>query len=125
MFDDFLHIEPLFISGASLLSLAFYISLPKIREWLIDKMESWFGFAEQSFYTSKDEYEQTRVVREFANSFYASIFSIIPFLFVGLTVNYLLEISLGKNWGISLGILANISCGIFELGRHDNNREKE
>ncbi|MBD2677648.1 MULTISPECIES: hypothetical protein [Nostoc] len=110
-------LDTIAIAGASLWSLALYLGLSKATEWVIEQLNRWFNFAERSLYTSQSEFEKTRKARESQNAFYASLFSIVPFLVLGALFNWGVEISLGRSWGISLGILACISCGIFELGR--------
>ncbi|BAY78010.1 MAG: hypothetical protein RMY28_000370 [Nostoc sp. ChiSLP01] len=110
-------LDTIAIAGASLWSLALYLGFSKATEWVIEQLNRWFNFAERSLYTSQSEFEKTRKARESQNAFYASLFSIVPFLVAGALFNWGVEISLGRSWGISLGILACISCGIFELGR--------
>ncbi|MBC1240574.1 hypothetical protein [Nostoc sp. 2RC] len=110
-------LDTIAIAGASLWSLALYLGFSKLTEWVIEQLNRWFNFAERSLYTSQSEFEKTRKARESQNAFYASLFSIVPFLVFGALFNWGVEISLGRSWGISLGILACISCGIFELGR--------
>jgi hypothetical protein len=83
------------------------------------QLNRWFNFAERSLYTSQSEFEKTRKARESQNAFYASLFSIVPFLVVGALCNWGVEISLGGSWAISTGILACMGCGIYELGRRD------
>ncbi|MEH1847784.1 MAG: hypothetical protein V7L25_23095 [Nostoc sp.] len=107
------------IAGASLWSLALYLGFSRVSEWVIEQLNRWFNFAERSLYTSQSEFEKTRKARESQNAFYASLFSILPFLVVGALFNWGLEISLGNSWGISTGILACIGAGIYELGRRD------
>jgi len=107
------------IAGASLWSLALYLGFSQVNEWVIEQLNRWFNFAERSLYTSQSEFEKTRKARESQNSFYASLFSIVPFLLVGALCNWVLEISLGESWGISTGILACMGAGIYELGRRD------
>lgn len=107
------------IAGASLWSLALYLSFPAIGEWLMQQLQRWFNFAERSLYTSESEFERTRRGREAQNAFYASVFSIIPFLIVGGLCNYGIELSLGQSWAISVGMLACVGCGVYELGRRD------
>ncbi|MBW4689804.1 MAG: hypothetical protein KME40_33125 [Komarekiella atlantica HA4396-MV6] len=107
------------IAGASLWSLALYLAFSPISEWVIKQLDRWFNFAERSLYTSQSEFEKTRKARESQNAFYASLFSIVPFLIVGALFNWGLEISLGDSWGISTGILACMGAGIYELGRRD------
>ncbi|MDZ8238958.1 MAG: hypothetical protein RMZ69_17740 [Nostoc sp. ChiQUE01a] len=110
-------LDTIAIAGATLWSLALYLGFSKASEWVIEQLNRWFNFAERSLYTSQSEFEKTRKARESQNAFYASLFSIVPFLVIGAFFNWGVEISLGRSWGISLGILACISCGIFELGR--------
>ena len=118
-------INTVLLAGGSIWSLTLYIAFPSAQEWVIKQLDRWFNFAERSLYTSQEEFERTRVARESVNALYASIFSIVPFLILGFATNYLAEIALGNSWGISLGILAFISCGIYELGRRDNNRQEK
>jgi hypothetical protein len=112
-------LDPIAIAGASLWSLALYLGFSPASEWVIVQLNRWFNFAERSLYTSQSEFERTRKARESQNAFYASLFSIVPFLIIGAFCNWGVEISLGPSWGISMGILACIGCGIYELGRRD------
>jgi len=105
------------IAGACLWSLALYLALASTREWVTELLDRWFNFAERSLYTSAEEFERTRAARESQNAFYASLLSILPFLGAGVLCHYGIEISLGRSWAISLGILACIGCGVYELGR--------
>lgn len=108
------------IAGVGLWSLALYLGFSPISEWVIEQLNRWFNFAERSLYTSAEEFEKTRLGRESQNAFYASVFSIVPFLLVGGLCNFGVEISLGGSWAISMGMLACIGCGIYELGRRSN-----
>ena len=112
------------IAGASLWSLALYLGFSPVSDWLMHQLSRWFNFAERSLYTSEVEFERTRKGREAQNAFYASIFSIVPFLLIGSLCNYGVEISLGRNWAISMGILSCIGCGVYELGRRDGEASK-
>ncbi|MBE9259835.1 hypothetical protein [Dolichospermum sp. LEGE 00246] len=105
------------IAGACLWALALYVSFSQTREWITTQLNRWFNFAERFLYTSQSEFEKTRQARESQNSFYASLFSIFPFLIFGSLSNWLLNISLGNSWGISMGILTCIGAGVYELGR--------
>jgi hypothetical protein len=107
------------IAGASLWSLALYLGFSPVNAWVIEQLNRWFNFAERSLYTSESEFEKTRPAREAQNAFYASIFSIVPFLIVGTLCNLGVELSLGRSWGISMGILACMGSGVYELGRQD------
>jgi len=110
-------LDKIAIAGACLWALALYLSFSQTREWITTQLNRWFNFAERSLYTSESEFEKTRQARESQNSFYASLFSIFPFLIFGSLSNWLLDISLGNSWGISIGILACIGAGVYELGR--------
>ena len=107
------------IAGAGLWSLALYLGFWQFSEWIMEQLKRWFNFAERSLYTSEAEFEKTRRARESQNAFYASIFSIIPFLVAGGICNYGVELTLGSSWAISVGMLVCVGCGIYELGRRD------
>lgn len=107
------------IAGASLWALALYLSFSPLSQWVIEQLNRWFNFAERSLYTSSEEFEKTRKGREAQNSFYASIFSIVPFLILGSACNWGVELGLGRSWAVSMGILACIGGGVYELGRRD------
>jgi hypothetical protein len=98
------------VAGACLWSLALYLGLASIKEWITEQLARWFDFAERSLYTSVEEYEETRPARESQNAFYASVFSIIPFLILGTLLNWLIEISFGgSSWAIAIGLM---TCSI-------------
>ncbi len=107
------------IAGATLWSLALYLGFSPLGEWVTKQLNRWFNFAERFMYTSQSEFDKTREARESQNAFYASVFSVIPFLIFGALSNWLVEISLGGSWAISTGILACMACGVYELGRRD------
>ncbi|MBD1937629.1 hypothetical protein [Microcoleus sp. FACHB-68] len=108
------------IAGVSLWSLALYLGFSPVSEWVIEQLNRWFNFAERSLYTSAEEFDRTRAGREAQNSFYASLFSIVPFFLVGALCNYGVEIGLGRSWAISMGMIACIGSGVYELGRRDS-----
>lgn len=112
-------LDTIAIAGASLWSLALYLAFFPVSEWVIQQITRWFNFAERSLYASESEFERTRKARESQNAFYASIFSIVPFLAIGALCNWGVELTLGRSWAISMGILACMGCGVYELGRRD------
>ncbi|KAB8315642.1 hypothetical protein SD81_030180 [Tolypothrix campylonemoides VB511288] len=118
-------LDTIAIAGASLWSLALYLGFSSASQWVIHQLNRWFNFAERSLYTSKSEFEKTRKARESQNAFYASLFSIVPFLAIGALFNWGVEISLGSSWAISIGILACIGSGVYELGRRDGESSGE
>lgn len=113
------NLDPVTISGISLWSLALYLGFSPVSEWFILQLSRWFNFAERSLYMSQSEYEKTRKARESQNAFYAAIFSIVPFLLIGGLCNWLVEFAFDRSWSISVGIIACIGCGVYELGRKD------
>lgn len=108
------------IAGSSLWSLALYWGFSPLSEWVTLQLNRWFNFAERSLYTSDEEFERTRKARESQNAFYASIFSIVPFLIIGSLCNWGVEFGLGKSWSISIGVIICVTCGVYELGRRDD-----
>lgn len=124
MFTDllafkFLIIPPTAIAGSSLWALALYLGFSPASDWVMMQLTRWFNFAERTLYFSQEEFERTRSTRESQNEFYASFFSIFPFLAVGILCHLGVELTLGSSWAISTGILACIGCGIYDLGRRD------
>ncbi len=119
------HIDSVAIATMSLWAAALYIGLSPISQWLAEQLSRWFSFAERSLYLSVEEYERTREAREAQNDFWASIFSIIPFLILGVLCNYICLLGLGsQSWSLSLGIIALMGCGVYELGRRDGELRK-
>lgn len=114
-----IQVDPVFLAGMGLWALALYVGFSPVTEWVMEQLARWFNFAERSLYTSVEEYERTRPVREAQNAFYASLLSIVPFLVLGAVLDYGVEVSLGRSWAISLGIVAVIGGGVYELGRRD------
>jgi small-conductance mechanosensitive channel len=112
-------LDTIAIAGASLWSLALYLAFFPVSEWVIQQITRWFNFASRSLYANESEFERTRKARESRNAFYASLFSIVPFLAIGALCNWGVELTLGRSWAISMGILACMGCGVYELGRRD------
>ncbi|AFZ37330.1 hypothetical protein Sta7437_3844 [Stanieria cyanosphaera PCC 7437] len=112
-------IDTVAIASACLWSLVLYLTFASLKDWITDQLTRWFNFAERSLYTSVEEFEATRAARESQNAFYASVFSIVPFLVAGFFCNWGLELSLGLSWSFSLGIMACIGCGVYILGHQD------
>lgn len=125
MLDEFLPFaipwNGLLVSGACLWGLALYVIYFSVAEWMMVRLQTWFDFVEQHFlYPDPDERERTRLAREGQNAFNASLLSIIPFLGAGTVCSWLMGASLGSSWSISLGIMACVGGGIFQLGRRSN-----
>ncbi|MDJ0662856.1 MAG: hypothetical protein QNJ42_25715 [Crocosphaera sp.] len=110
-------IDTVLIAGTCLWSLSLYLVLSSVRDGIIEGLNRWFNFAERSLYISQEEFDKSRDARESQNAFYASLFSIIPFFILGGLCNWGVELGLGQSWSISMGILACMACGVYELGR--------
>ncbi|MGJ3248998.1 MAG: hypothetical protein ACFE0I_23365 [Elainellaceae cyanobacterium] len=110
-------IDMTYLAGAALWALALYLGFSPVSDWVTKQLNRWFNFAERFLYISAAEFERTRKGRESQNAFLASLLSIVPFLIVGGLVDYGVERGLGQSWAISVGILACVGCGVYELGR--------
>jgi hypothetical protein len=107
------------LAGASLWSLALYLGLSGLSEWVMEQLNRWFNFADRALYTSEKEFERSKQARESQNALYASVLSIVPFLAMGGVCNWGVHLTLGSSWAISVGMIACIICGVYELGRRD------
>lgn len=117
--------QPLVLLSIVLWTLALYLALTPLSDWLMVQLVRWFDFAERSLYTSAEEYEKTRPAREAQNSFYASVFSIIPFFFLGTLSHYLADFVLGDSWALSLGVLSAVGAAVYELGRRSDTEQDD
>lgn len=108
------------IAGAALWAIGLYLAFSPLSDWLIEQLTRWFNFAERSLYFSEKEFEQTRQGRESQNAFWASIFSVIPFVLAGTLLHYAVEFGFEPGWSISLALLFAIGSGVYELGRRDS-----
>ncbi|NEQ45097.1 MAG: hypothetical protein F6K00_16665 [Leptolyngbya sp. SIOISBB] len=113
-------VNPMAVSGATLWALALYLAFSPVSDWVTLQLTRWFNFAERSLYLSQEEFEKTRVGRESQNAFWASMFSVLPFIALGTLVHYGVIWGLGGSWSISLGLLGAVGSGVYELGRRDS-----
>lgn len=119
-------IDSISLAGSCIWSLALYIGLDSTKLWISDRLERWFNFAEGWLYTSDEEFEETRAAREAQNAFYASVFSIIPFLIAGAIANWIIDISFGgSSWAIALGIMTCALCSLFALASQDYQSDRD
>lgn len=113
------------LASSCIWSLALYIGLDSTKNWIGNQLERWFNFAEGWLYTSVEEFEESRPVRESQNAFYASVLSIVPFLLAGFFTNWAIEWSFGgSSWSIALGLMTCAICGLFALANQDYNSEE-
>ena len=114
------------LAGSCIWSLALYITLDSTKNWIANQLERWFNFAEGWLYTSVEEFEETRPARESQNAFYASVFSIIPFLILGVGTNWAIDLSFGgSSWAIALGLMTCAIGGLFSLANQDYNSDED
>lgn len=113
-------LDPLAVSGATLWALALYLAFSPVSDWVTLQLTRWFNFAERSLYLSQEEFEKTRAGRESQNAFWASMFSVIPFIAFGTLIHYGVIWGLGDSWSVSLGLLCAVGSGVYELGRRDS-----
>ena len=115
-----LHIDTVAVAGAALWSLALYLGFSPIGEWVAELLNRGLSVVMRSPSASDisaNALNPTRQDRESQIGLYASLFSVIPFLAVGVFCNYGVELGLGRSWSISVGIIACVGCGVYELGR--------
>lgn len=120
-----IHVNPVTIAGISLWATTFYLGLFPWSEWLTKRLSNWFNVAERLLYFSEAEFEKNQSARESQNAFWASIFSIVPFLGIGALSYFGLIVSLGASWALSAGIIACIGSGVYELGRRDGQASRK
>ncbi|MDB9528578.1 hypothetical protein PN498_21475 [Oscillatoria sp. CS-180] len=113
-------VDRVVVAGATLWALALYLAFSPLSDWVTEQLTRWFNFAERSLYMSQEEFEKTRKGRESQNAFWASMFSVLPFVAVGALLHYGVVLSLGDSWSISLGLLFAVGSGVYELGRRDS-----
>jgi hypothetical protein len=112
------------IASASLWSLALYLGFSPIGTWLETSLIHWVMAIGQSRSQNLEAFERHRQDNEAQVAAYANLLIILPFLLVGTLCSYGIDLSLGRSWAVSLGILACMGCGVYELGRRDGQASK-
>lgn len=107
------------VAGLVLWALALYLGFFSVSDRVAEQIYRWLNWASTSFQTDQSEGDHARKRWESWNAFLASLLSVLPFLGVGGLANYGIELSLGRSWAISFGVIACIGCGVYELGRRD------
>jgi hypothetical protein len=113
--DLSLKIDPLIVTGVSLWALTLYLSFARLRQGTMEGLMRWFNFAGRSL--SETDPEKNRLARESQREFWASLLSVVPFLFGGGLCYYGIAVGLGQSWAISFGLMGIIVSGIYELAR--------
>jgi len=112
-------VDPVVIAGVGLWALTLYLGFYPVSQALVEQLGHWFNDAERWIYTSEKEFEKARPAWEVWNAFWASIFSILPFLMIGSLCYYGLVIGLGQSWAVSTGFIGCVGSGVYELGRRN------
>jgi hypothetical protein len=111
-----LPLETTTLAGICLWSLALYLSFASLRERVTTQLERGLQKTVPVRFLGTEKPDNL-ISPDSPIFLYASLLSILPFFVVGCLCNYGVEISLGRSWAVSTGILACISCGVYELGR--------
>ncbi|WP_369011282.1 hypothetical protein [Nodosilinea sp. LEGE 07088] len=85
------------VAGTALWAIALYWGFSPVADRVIARCERWLG-------------EESPA---------ASLLGMVPFLAVGGVTHYGLTLTLGGSWAVSLGVIAAMGCGVYELGRRD------
>ncbi|MFM7472212.1 MAG: hypothetical protein LVS60_04675 [Nodosilinea sp. LVE1205-7] len=100
--DPFFPLKPGTIAGTALWAITLYLAYwPRVQrytDWLYHRLDQspgrlWSGLA--------------------------SLLSVVPLVCLGALIQFVLTLTLGGSWGVSLGVIASMACGIYELGRQD------
>lgn len=113
-FAELVPLDITLMRGACLWALALYLGFTPWREEMLAGLEHWLAQAGRS---TPPEPDATAVPPAPHHTFSASVLSTLPFLFLGLLCNYGVELSLGRSWAVSVGLLAAVGSGVYELGR--------
>jgi hypothetical protein len=106
------------LAGIGLWSLALYLGFSPVSDWVMEQFARGLNAIAQLF-------DAVDARQDGSNALVASLLSILPFLVAGGLCNFGVEIGLGRSWAISMGILACIGGGVYELGRRDGQAASE
>ncbi|MEM9264655.1 MAG: hypothetical protein AAGA46_03950 [Cyanobacteria bacterium P01_F01_bin.13] len=108
--------DPVWISGVFLWALALYLMFSPLVVRLVDALEQ----QAMAWLTTSNQVRKTGLAE-----LYGSVMSIVPFVLAGGLCNYLLNISMGRSWTLSFGIIACMGSGVYELGRRDGQANQD
>lgn len=112
-------VQALPIAGTGVWAIALYVGFYTLSQWIVEQLSRWFSFAERSLSSSAEEFDKTHPAIAAQHAFWASLCSIIPFLGLGGLLYYGITLGLGQSWSLSMGLIAIVSVGIYELGRRN------
>jgi hypothetical protein len=99
------------VAGTALWAITGYLILssrvPALMEWTYSRLNATFGATPEP------------ISNHGLFSLLAALLSVVPFVGLGALAQYGLTLTLGGSWGVSLGVIAGMACGIYELGRRD------
>lgn len=104
------------IAGTVLWALALYLGFSPVADRVIDGCHRWLQSLKADAQDSTPANHPQNPSHE-AQMAAASLLSVVPFLAAGGVAHYGLSLSLGSSWAVSLGIIAFIVGGVYELGR--------
>lgn len=109
-------------AGVALWSLALYLGFSPVGDRLTTQLHHWFdGGRSPKSPDAAPTLSSAPIPRDSTAhlTLWASLLSVLPFLGIGGLINYGVEVGLGHSWAISMGLIACIGCGVYELGRRD------
>lgn len=108
------------IAGTVLWALALYLGFSPVADRVIDGCQRWIHSLKTNAQAST---RLNRPGQTEAQMAAASLLSVVPFLALGGVAHYGLSFSLGGSWAVSLGIIAFMVGGVYELGRQSGQAE--
>ncbi len=107
------------LAGTVLWALSLYLGFSPVTDRVIDGCHRWLQSLQQN---ASPPGPSPSLGRE-AQMATASLLSVVPFLALGGVAHYGLSLSLGGSWAVSLGVIAFIISGVYELGRQSSQSE--
>lgn len=108
------------IAGTVLWALALYLGFSPVADRVIDGCQRWIQSLKVD---SQASARLNRPGQTEAQMAAASLLSVVPFLAAGGVAHYGLSFSLGGSWAVSLGMIAFIIGGVYELGRQSGHAD--
>lgn len=108
------------IAGTVLWALALYLGFSPVADRVIDGCHRWLQSLKADSAAPSNRPGNPDHDAQMAA---ASLLSVVPFLALGGMAHYGLSFSLGGSWAVSLGIIAFIIGGVYELGRQSGQAE--
>lgn len=104
------------LAGTVLWALALYLGFSPVADRVIDGCHRWLQAIRANSPASGRSNRPEPPIHA-AQLATASLLSVFPFLALGGVAHYGLSFSLGGSWAVSLGVIAFMVAGVYELGR--------